>query len=279
MISTFFNYKRVATVDEAIQALNDDSKLLAGGHSLIPALKLRLNQTGTLIDIAQIQALKQIESAGSGINIGAAVTHADIASSELVKSQAPMIAAVAGQIGDVQVRNAGTIGGSIAHADPAADWPAALLAADASVMVQGKGGSRTIAIGDFFTGIFSTDLAGDEIITHIQIPSMKDKVSTYEKFAQPASRFALVGCAVAGQLTGGKLSHVRVAFTGVSDTPYYDTKVQETLEGKELTGQTIMEAVANLDTSVYFMGDHYASEEYRQHLAGVMLRRALEALS
>lgn len=215
---------------------------------------------------------------GNDLVIGAAVTHASIAENTMIITHAPMLAKVAGQIGDVQVRNAGTIGGSIAHADPAADWPAALLAADATVVVQGKSGSRSIPIGDFFTGIYSTDLGSDEIITEIRLPSMKEMKATYEKFAQPASRFALVGCAVSADNSGGQLSNVRIAFTGVSDTPYLDKSAQSSIEGKALSDTSIADAVANLDDSVYFMGDHYASEEYRKHLAGVMLTRALNAL-
>ena len=197
----------------------------------------------------------------------------------LVNTHASLFAQVAGQIGDVQVRNAGTIGGSIAHADPAADWPAALLAADANVVVRGTGGARNIAAADFFTGIYSTDLGPGEIITEIRVPSMQGKKSHYEKFAQPASRFALVGCAVCADVSAGRLTHVRVAFTGVSDTPYCDHSAQSALEGKSLSEQTIADAVANIDTSIFIMSDLYANENYRKHLAGVMLSRALKAIS
>ncbi|MCB0665687.1 MAG: xanthine dehydrogenase family protein subunit M [Saprospiraceae bacterium] len=279
MISTSFEYKRVSSVEEAIQALNDDSKLLAGGHSLIPALKLRLNQTGTLIDIGQIESLQEIAIDGSDLVIGAGSTHAQIAGSQDVKQHAPLLADVAGKIGDVQVRNAGTIGGSIAHADPAADWPAALLAASATVIVQGKSGGRSIAIEDFFTGIYSTDLAAGEIITAIRVPSMQTMKAAYEKFAQPASRFALVGCAVAAENNNGTLTRVKIAFTGLSDTPFCDQAAQQAIEGKELSDSIIADAVSRIDDSVYVMEDHYANEEYRRHLAGVMLSRALKKLA
>ena len=278
MISTSFDYKRAATIDEAIHALNEDSKILAGGHSLIPALKLRLNQTGTSIDISRIEALKLIRFVGGHLVIGAAATHASIADSAEVRLHASLFAQVASQIGDVQVRNAGTIGGSIAHADPAADWPAALLATDAMIKVVGKGGHRMIPAAEFFTGIYSTDLGPDEIITEIQVSSMQGKSAKYTKFAQPASRFALVGCAVSAKVSAGTMSDVRVAFTGVSDTPYCDVNVQSVLEGKKITQATVDLAVSNLDTSIYIMQDHYANEDYRQHLAGVMLSRALKAL-
>lgn len=278
MISTPFEYKKANSLEDAIQALNDDSKILAGGHSLIPALKLRLNQTGTLIDISRIESLRQIKTDGSNLVIGAGATHADISTDPEVMAHAPMLAVVAGQIGDVQVRNAGTIGGSIAHADPAADWPAALLAAGATVVVQSKKGTRHIDISDFFTGIYSTDLAADEIITQIRVPSMKTKKAAYQKFAQPASRFALVGCAVVLEDGNGQIEKVNVAFTGVSDTPYLDERVGKALEGKPLTDAVISEAVHHLDDSVYVMEDQYANEKYRRHLAGVMLSRALRSL-
>ena len=276
MISTSFQYKRATSVEDALNALNQDSKILAGGHSLIPALKLRINYTDALIDITKIASLKKISVDGNNLCIGAAATHADIASNSEVKTHAALFAQVAGQIGDVQVRNAGTIGGSIAHADPAADWPAALLAADATVVIQSKSGSRQIAAADFFTGIFSTALTADELITEIRVPSMQVKKSHYEKFAQPASRFALVGCAVVADANGG---NIRIAFTGVSDTPYLDKKAQQSLDGKSLTESTIASAVAAMDTTVYTMSDHYANEKYRSHLAGVMMSRALAAIS
>ena len=279
MISTSFDYIKASSIEEAVNALNEDSKILAGGHSLIPTLKLRLNQTGTLIDISRIESLKEIQLTDDVLSIGAAATHSAIATDSNVATHAAMFASVASQIGDIQVRNAGTIGGSIAHADPAADWPAALLAADAKVVVRGKNGSRSISAADFFTGIYSTSLEADEIITEIQVPSMQAKKSHYEKFAQPASRFALVGCAVAAVVDSGVLSEVKVAFTGLSDTPYCDKSVQATLEGKTISDDVISGAVGNLDDSIYVMSDHYANEEYRKHLAGVMLSRALKALS
>ncbi len=278
MISTAFDYKQAKSIDEAIQALGEDAKLLAGGHSLIPALKLRLNQTGTLVDISQIPALKDIRLDGSTLVIGACATHTEIAESADVRKHAPLLSQTAEHIGDVQVRNAGTIGGSLAHADPAADWPAALLAAGAVVKVKGKDGERDVAISDFFAGIYTTVLGEDELIVDIRVPSMEGKAAQYVKFAQPASRFALVGCAVVADVSSGNYDQISVAFTGMADTPYRDEKVMGSLEGEPLGQESIQAAIANLDTSVYIMSDHYADEEYRKHLAGVMLGRALKAL-
>ena len=278
MIPTSFNYTKASSLSDALNALNDDSKILAGGHSLIPALKLRLNETDTLIDISKLSELQGISMDGNDLLIGAGATHAEIASSETVKQHAPLFAMVAAQIGDIQVRNKGTIGGSIAHADPAADWPAALLACEASVEVQSSAGNRSIAASDFFIGIFTTSLQSDEIITGIRVASQAGRMCTYQKFAQPASRFALVGCAVCASGSRDGLSNVRVAFTGVSDTPYRDTSVEAAIEGKGVNQETKDAAANAIDKSIYVMSDHFASEKYRSHLAGVMLGRALEAL-
>ncbi|MCL4112995.1 UNVERIFIED_CONTAM: hypothetical protein GTU68_043917 [Idotea baltica] len=278
MISTSFDYKRATSVEDVLADLNEDSKILAGGHSLIPAMKLRLNQTGLLIDITKIESLKQITFSQGTLHIGAAATHQQISLNQDVLTHAPLMAEVAGLIGDVQVRNAGTIGGSIAHADPAADWPAALLAADATILVKSQSGERSILIRDFFTGIYSTDLQENEIIIEVQVPSMKSKRANYQKFAQPASRFALVGCAASGTVNGSIVSDLRVAFTGLSDVPFLDQSVQKELEGKTLNDASIADAVRSMDKDVYVMEDHYADETYRKHLAGIMLSRALKSM-
>ncbi len=279
MIPTNFTYSRAQSIDEAIEALDGDAKLLAGGHSLLPALKLRLNEAGKLIDISRLEGLQKLEMDGENLLIGAGVTHGTIASSDLVKSQVPLFAEVAASIGDIQIRNAGTIGGSLAHADPAADWPAALLACDAKVVVKGKSGERSIAAGDFFEGLFTTALADDELILHVSVPSKKGYRCGYAKFSQPASRFAIVGCAVCFSSENGHMQDVRVAYTGASDMPYRDAKAAAALEGKSLSDSTIKAAVEERDESPFMMSDHFASEEYRRHLTGVMLARALSSAS
>ena len=278
MISTSFNYTKANSIEEALNAIDDDSKILAGGHSLIPALKLRLNQTERLIDISTINELKGISFDGNDLVIGAGATHAEIAESDLAREHAALFCIVAGQIGDIQVRNRGTIGGSIAHADPAADWPAALLACDATIEVQSRSGKRSISAADFFIGIFTTALQSDELITGVRVSSKAGHLCAYQKFAQPASRFALVGCAICASGSKDQLSNVRVAFTGVSDTPYRDQSVEAALEGKAITKETRAAAAGALDKSVYVMSDHFASEVYRAHLASVMLTRAMDAL-
>jgi carbon-monoxide dehydrogenase medium subunit len=259
MIPVAFDYQKVKTVDEAIAALsNGDTKILAGGHSLLPAMKLRLNQPSKLVDINGISSLKGIKEEDGEIVIGAASTHADIASDKLIKNKLSLFAEGASMIGDVQVRNHGTIGGSLAHADPAGDWPALVLAADAAIEVQGKNGKRRIKATEFFTGLFSTALQENEIIVAVRVAIPPEGTrATYQKFAQPASRFAIVGCAVV-RFPDGKTN---IAFTGVSDNAFRADNGEADLSG------------------VIFLSDLFASAEYRKHLAKVYLKKALKAVS
>ncbi len=277
MIPVAFDYKKASTVDEALSALSSaDSKLLAGGYSLIPAMKLRLNQPSGLIDIAGIPSLKGIREENGQIVIGAGATHDDIMINDIIKAQLPFFASAASMIGDVQVRNRGTIGGSLAHADPAADWPALVLAADATIEMIGIAGIRTIKATDFFTGFFSTQLEEKEIITAIRIPVPEaGSKMAYLKFSHPASRFAIVGCAVL-RLPSGKTN---IAFTGVADTAFRDTAAEQAIAGKALDPATIETAVNAAVYGVNIMSDHFASEDYRRHLAKVYLKKALEAVA
>jgi carbon-monoxide dehydrogenase medium subunit len=277
MIPVAFDYQKVKTVDEAIAALsNGNSKILAGGHSLLPAMKLRLSQPSKLVDIAGIAALKGIKEEDGEIVIGAGATHADIASDKLITGKLSFFAEGASVIGDVQVRNHGTIGGSLAHADPAADWPALVLAADASIEVQGSKGKRRIKATGFFTGLFSTSLQENEIIIAIRIPVPADGTkTTYQKFSQPASRFAIAGCAVM-RFPNGKTN---IAFTGVSDNAFRDSNAEAAVSGKAINDDSIAAAVNAALQGVSVLSDHYASEEYRRHLAKVYLKKALQAVA
>lgn len=287
MIPASFNYKRASSVAEAIELLkgDDDAKILAGGHSLIPAMKLRLNQPSTLIDIAKIPELNFIRDRGKYFAIGAATTHGAIAAHKSMNAKLWWVANASEMIGDIQVRNRGTIGGAIAHADPASDWPAVLIAANASVKVQGTAGDRVIPAADFFTGFFSTELQEGEIITEVHIPDPTSSAtpdswrSTYQKFAQPASRFAIVGCAVNLQLDAeGKIEQAYVAFNGVSDHAYRATGVEKALIGQTLSPDTAAAAsAAATEGSEMIMSDHYADEAYRAHLAQVICKRAIAA--
>lgn len=278
MIPSSFSYKRAGSVAEAIQLLGDgDAKILAGGHSLIPAMKLRLNAPETLIDIARIPELRHISVKGNTLIIGAGATHHDIMSSGDVQSRLPALAECAGMIGDVQVRNRGTIGGALAHADPAADYPALMLVANAEMVVQGPGGERTIAAGDFFVDLFETAMGEQEILTEIRIPDLHPHTgTTYMKFYQPASRYAIVGCAAIVTATGGTYRDVRVAFTSVGSVAFRDAGVEGALNGQAVGDAAIEAAAQHAANGVDVLEDHFASSEYRQHLARVMAKRALK---
>ncbi len=283
MVPSKFAYHRPSTVKEAIELLaahGDDSKILSGGHSLVPVLKLRLNDPEHIIDVSGIESMGGIRDNEKSITIGANATHGEIANNAALKAHAPMIAHAASMIGDVQVRNFGTIGGSIAHADPAADWPAVLLAADANVVLSHAGGQREVDIDQFFKGLFMTAMDEEEIITAIRIPKTAfNKNSTYVKFPQPASRFALVGCAAAIANSDGYITEARVAFSGVSGTPFRDSNVEKSLKGSVLNEGSIATATASVADGVSILSDHFAKENYRKHMAGVYARKALSALA
>lgn len=279
MIPNNFEYHRPATLDEALSLLKehgDEAKLLSGGHSLIPTLKLRLNDPDHLIDIGHMKDMRYIRQEGNQIAIGANSTHADVAFHDLIDQHFPVMAQAGKLIGDVQVRNRGTIGGSIAHADPAADWPATLLATEASIVILGGGGKRNVAAGDFFKGLYYTALNEGEIVVEIRIPIPPAGTrSAYLKFMQPASRFAIVGCAV--MLSGGGTDDVRVAFNGVSTAPFRDAGVEGALKGKPTDHAHIEAAAAHAANGKSVMSDHFASEDYRTHLAKVYARKTLQA--
>lgn len=280
MIPSSFEYKKADSIDQAISMMHENAKVLAGGHSLIPTMKLRLNQPDTVIDISQIASIRNIIEEGSFVVIGAGATHGEIADSGLVKSACAMIADGAAQIGDIQVRNKGTIGGSLAHADPAADWPALVIAADAIIVIQSSGGTREVAAADFFTGFYETALEDNELITAVKIPKLSaGSSSTYVKFSQPASRFAIVGCAIVKNLdSDGEVGNIKVAITGVSEKAYRDHGVEDELMGKALSDDVIQAAASKAAERVDVMSDHYASEEYRKHLAKVYVKKALQNL-
>jgi aerobic carbon-monoxide dehydrogenase medium subunit len=276
MLPSSFSYQKVNSVADAIQALSSgEAKILAGGHSLIPTMKLRLNSPSKLVDIGAISELRGIKESGSEIIIGAATTHQEIASNKLIQSKLPMFAQGAASIGDVQVRNRGTIGGSLAHADPAADWAAVVLAADATIAVQGSKGARKIKATEFFKGMFSTALNEGEILTAIHVPVAAGSKSAYVKFPQPASRFAIVGCAVM-KTSDGKVS---IAYTGVSSFAFRDSAAEKTLTGKKLDEASIEASCKAAAEGITILSDHYASEKYRKHLAKVYLKRALGAVA
>ena len=278
-----FDYVRANSVEEALQLLSqhEDAKLIAGGHSLIPMMKLRLAQPATVIDIGRIDALKGISVEGDSVKIGALTTHNEIAASPELAEHAPLVAEAAGHIGDNQVRNRGTIGGNIAHADPGSDLPATLVATGSTIHVQGSGGTRSIAASDFFVDLLTTDLAEDEVVLSIEVPSLKAKPgktgSSYLKFEHPASGYAVVGAAAwistddSGNCTGAGL-----ALNGATAAVLDASSVAQSLVGSAPTDEAIEAAVAGLSIDEP-MGDLFASEEYRSHLAKVYAKRALKA--
>jgi carbon-monoxide dehydrogenase medium subunit len=272
MIPAQFDYQRAGSVDEAIELLashGDDAKLLAGGHSLLPLMKLRLAQPTMLVDIGRIGDLSFIEDGGGTVRIGALTRHHDVASSDLVREQVPLVAEVAGQIGDPQVRHRGTIGGSLAHGDPASDLPAVLLALRGTLVAQGPGGEREIAADDFFTGFLETALAPDEVLTEIRVPAVPGVGWAFEKFNRRAQDWAIV--AVAAALTNGS-GGPGVGLVNMGSTPLRAAGVEDALR----SGSAPADAAARADEGSEPPDDLNASPEYRRHLAQVLVRRALE---
>ena len=277
MIPSQFDYEAPRSLSEALHLLasNAEAKILAGGHSLLPAMKLRLAAPALLVDLSRIAGLSYIRETGNSLSIGAMTTHSDLASSPLVRKELPLLAETAEHIGDVQVRNRGTIGGSLAHADPAADYPASVLALDGELIAISAHGERTIAVRDFFTGMFSTSLEANEILTEIRIAKTQGAGTAYRKFRHPASGFAVVAVAAVVRKQGAVIDNVAVGVTGVGQNPYRASAVERALRGKALSD--ISEASRHAADGIDALGDHFASAEFRKHLACVYTQRALLA--
>jgi carbon-monoxide dehydrogenase medium subunit len=278
VISTPFEYSRATSLEDALarlRAANGGGKLVAGGHSLIPLMKLRLSEPGTLIDIARIPGLSGIRETMGGIEIGAGTVHHDVATSALLQQSCPMVPEAAAAIGDPQVRNRGTLGGSLAHADPAADYPAVMLALDADIHVTGPTGARMVKAHDFFRGLFTVDLAADEIIVGVQFRPMK--CAAYAKLYQRASHFAIVGVAAALTVENGTIRSARIGLTGASSHATRLTDVEAGLAGKPLSVSSIEEAVRLAGAGLQDINsDIHASEEYRRAMIPVFTSRALK---
>ena len=279
MIPAQFDYQAPRTLDEAISLLAqhaDDAKILAGGHSLIPAMKLRLAQPQLLIDIGHIADLSYIREDGQ-IRIGAMTTHYQIESSARLEEICPLLPDCAAEIGDVQVRNKGTIGGSLAHSDPAGDWPAAIIALRAEMVVAGSDGERVIKADDFFVDMLTTALKPSEILREIRIAQSPGRYGqAYQKVRHPASGFAVVGVAVNLQLAAnGTCESAGVGITGVGSKAYRAAAVESALAGKELNESTIANAASHATDGIDANSDLYASSDYRRHLAQVHTRRAI----
>ena len=280
MYPAAFEYHAPSTVNEALQLLGtlDDAKILAGGHSLIPMMKLRLAQPKNLIDLRKIPGLSGIKEEGSTIAIGAMTTHWEVESSKVLKAKCPVVSETAAMIGDPAVRNKGTIGGALAHGDPAADMPATVIALGAELVCQGKS-KRTVKVDDWFKGLMETGLGEDELLVEIRVPAItKGTGAAYLKFPHPASRFAVVGVAAVVTLDNdGKCTKAGVGVTGAGTHAVRAKGVETALTGKRLDAATIEAAAAKAAEGVDVQADLQGSVEYKSHLCRVFARRAIEA--
>lgn len=282
MFPNQFEYHRPGSVGEAIALLvaDPDAKVLAGGHSLVPAMKLRLASPSALVDLSGVEGLSGIDANGK-ITIGAMTTYADLRDSGELASLLPVIPATADSVGDPAVQARGTLGGALAHSDPAADFTAVFLALDGSVDVTGSNGARTISADDLFVDLFTTALEPDEIITSVSFPAPKaGSAATYEKFRHPASGYAVVGIAAAVD-TGadGVVEAARIAVTGATSKATRAAAAEAALVGQKLTDEAVAAAAALAAEGLEINGDHFASEDYRRHLIGVMTERALKRVA
>lgn len=279
-----FDYERADSVDEAVELLSAnadrDTELLAGGHSLLPTLKSGLADPDLLIDIGGLDGLRGVEDDGETTTIGALTTYVDVESDDHVWEASAVVAEAAAQIGDLQVRNAGTIGGNIAHADPASDMPASVLAAGATIHARGPDGAREIPVDDFFVGMYGTALDENELLTAVEVPNQDgDTGSAYVKKPSPSSGYALVGVAATVRTNGSGVESARVAVNGATDHAVRLPGVEDALEDSELSESAIESAAEHADADLEgatLMDDVQASGEFRQHLAGVYTREALQ---
>lgn len=280
MIPAPFEYHSPRSLREAIDLLStkEDVKILAGGQSLVPLMKLRLAKPKHLIDLGRIPGLNTIKEQGDSIFIGALTTHAELESSELLRRRCPLLPQTASTIGDVQVRTQGTLGGSLAHADPAGDLPAAVLALDAQIKAVGPKGERWIPATEFFFGLLMTAIEPDEILTEIKVPVLEHAKTAYLKAAQRTSGFAVVGVAACLKLDpAGSCEQIALGVTGVTDKTYRAADVENRLRGRKLETKLIEEAASGVCRSVDVLDDINGSKEYRTHLARVYTVRAIEA--
>jgi aerobic carbon-monoxide dehydrogenase medium subunit len=282
MFASSFDYYRATSVADAhkLMAAHPGAKLLAGGHSLLPLLKLRLAAPSAVVDIGRVPELRGITRQGDHVRIGALTTHAELAASADLRAAAPALAGAAAVVGDPAVRNRGTIGGNVAHADPASDLPIVLVALDARMIATGPKGERVIPADEFFTGIMTTALADDEILVAVQVPaSGRGQGSAYEKFSHPASRYAVLGAAALITVKDGTCSAARVAIGGLLPSARRARAVEKALVGKPATDETIAAAARQVtaDLGNDVTGDIFASAEYRSAMAPIYIKRAVGA--
>jgi carbon-monoxide dehydrogenase medium subunit len=278
MIPQKFEYTAPDSLKSVLQLLESGAKPLAGGMSLIPMMKLRLATPEHLVDLGKLKELSYIRESGNAVHIGAITTHYEIESSPELLRKCPLFAETAAEIGDLQVRNVGTIGGSVAHADPSADYPAALQALEARFVLIGAQKERTVSAGEFFVDAFTTALEPGEIVREVIVPVEEAGTGTcYEKVVQPASGFAIVGIAVRVRRSAGKIGFVRIGVTGLSNCSYRATAAESALAGKSGTAAEVASTAALVAQGIDANSDLHASAEYRRHLASVHAARAITA--
>ncbi len=275
MIPAAFDYEVAENVEHAIGLLGEreDAKLLAGGHSLLPAMKLRLARPALLVDVGRLAELSYVREDGDRIAIGALTRHKDVAGAALLRKHCGIVAHTAGQVGDPQVRHRGTIGGSLAHGDPASDLPTVVLALDGELVARGSGSERTIAAREFFTGVFSTALAADEMLVEVRVPKLGPSAGwSYTKMSRRAQDWATVAVAAVVERSNGSIGKASIGLTNMGGTPLRATATEEAIA----SGASIGEAAAQAAEGAEPSSDHAASADFRGHLARVLARRALE---
>ena len=285
MVAATFDYHAPSTLREAVSLLNDnaDAKVLAGGHSLIPMMKLRLSEPSAVVDLGRVEGLSYVNESGGGLAIGAMTSYYDIISSDAVQQNASVLAEAAGEVADPQVRNMGTIGGSLAHSDPAADLPAVMLALGAEVVASSRGAlgrvnTRTISADDFFLDLFTTALEPNEILTEIRIPAQAaNSGAAYAKMANKASHFAIVGVAASVTVEGGSVTSARIGVTGAGSSASRASDSEDRLVGSSGDADAIRSAAGRSANGIELNEDIHASAEYREHLTKVFALRAITA--
>ena len=286
MVAATFDYHAPSSLGEALSLLSDnqdDAKVLAGGHSLIPMMKLRLAEPGVLIDLGKVDGLSYVREDGGGLAIGAMTSYYDLMTSGVVQANAPVLAEAAGMVADPQVRNMGTIGGSLAHSDPAADLPAVMIALGAELVAGSRGmmgrvNTRSVSADDFFVDLFTTALESNEVLTEIRIPAQAaNSGAAYAKMANKASHFAIVGVAASVTVSGGTCTSASVGVTGAGASASRATGAEAALQGSSLDDAAITSAASAAASGIDFNEDVHASAEYREHLTKVFAMRAISA--
>jgi carbon-monoxide dehydrogenase medium subunit len=278
VIPAEFDYVKAGSVDEAVAALvagGDDSKVLGGGQSLLPVLRLRLNAPSVLVDVSGIDELRQVTDEGSSILVGAGVTTYDVMHHALVTTHVPLLSQTAALVADPAIRHRGTFGGSCAHADPSGDMPSVAAALDAEFVIAGPGGRRTVAASDFFVDFFTTAVGLDEVLVAVRLPKQEGWGSHYEKFHRTAQAWAIVGVAAAVKVEAGTITGAKIALTNMGPTPVRATSVEAALVGGPATAEAITAASASAADGTSPTTDTHADAEFRRHLATVLTARAV----